>query len=167
MQKKIQIIYIHYSFSKLDSDGNIEAACNGCLNTEGMYIRFDPHNKDKAGKCGYDTSPVAHHNGLGPTLEILEQIYKDPTFPPSTPELEISLFNQGISRADLWAFATIASIEYGIDMNNIMCDDPDHLSALDLDNYPYDSSTSSSHYHYNIHYGEDDCKVIRKYINIH
>ena len=72
-----------------------------------------------------------------------------------------SLYNQGISRADLWAFATIAAVEYGINMNNIMCDDPTHLSALDTYNYPYDSGTSSSHYHYNIHYGEADCKVIQ------
>ena len=110
-----------------------------------------------------DSTTVSHHNGLGPTLEILEKIYRNPTFPLRTPEMETSLFDQGISRADLWAFATISAIEYGIDMNNIMCDDPTHLAALDTYNYPYDSGTSSSHFHYNIHHGETDCKVPIKY----
>ena len=153
------------SFRKLDADGNVEAACNGCLNTEGMNVRFDHH--EKHGPCQSDTTAVSHHNGLGPTIEILEKIYRDPTFPPRTPEMETSLFDQGISRADLWAFATISAVEYGIDMHNIMCEDPTHLAALDTHNYPYDSGTSSSHFHYNIHYGETECKVLTKYSQTH
>ena len=122
-------------------------------------MRFDHHGRTEP--CMYDTSTTSHHNGLMPTLEILEKVYRDPAYPPNTPVMPASLYNQGISRADLWAFATISAVEFGIDMNNIMCDDPTHLSALDTYNYPYDSGTSSSHYHYNIHYGESDCKVLK------
>lgn len=106
-----------------------------------MYRRFYDH----VSNCSHEDNGISEHNGLGPTLEILEQVYTDPAFPSRTPVLESSLVDMGISRADLWAFATITAVEYAIDMNNIMCSDSKHLEALDLDNYNYDSHTSSSH----------------------
>ena len=153
----------------MDGQGTIVGACNGCINTNGMYVRFDSKERDRNGKCSYDTSSVSHNNGLGPTLEILEKMYKDPSFPPRSPVMSLSLFDQGISRADFWAFATISAVEYGIEMNNIMCDDPDHLFALDKDFYSYDTSsgTSGIHRHGSIHQGESDCKVSKECSLLH
>ena len=37
------------------------------------------------------------------------------------PPLEISLRDSGKSRADLWAFAAIVAVEYGIETNNMVC----------------------------------------------
>ena len=37
------------------------------------------------------------------------------------------MYIAGKSRADLWAFATLASVEFGIETNNMVCDDPDGL----------------------------------------
>ena len=143
-------------YRKKNSAGEVVAACNGCVNTKNMYKRFYEHVND----CSHNDTNISEHNGLGPTLEILEKVYKEPSFPPSTPILEMSLFNQGVSRADLWAFAAITAVEYAIDMNNVMCRDSTHLEALDIDNYKYDSHTSESHFHFNIHMGEEDCEVI-------
>ena len=152
---------VFFSSRKVDGQGRVIGACNGCINTNGMYIRFDSKERDKNGKCSYDDSSVSHNNGLGPTLEVLERIYKDPSFPPRSPVMDLSLFDQGISRADFWAFAAISAVEYGIDMNNVMCDDPAHLSALDQDFYSYDSGTSGIHRHGSIHHGEPHCKVLK------
>ena len=38
------------------------------------------------------------------------------------PGLNISLYESGKSRADLWDFAAIAAVEFGIESNNLMCD---------------------------------------------
>ena len=149
---------------KVDHQRNSVGACDGCINTKGMYVRFDSKERTANGQCSADDSEVSHNNGLGPTLEILEKIYKDPMFPPLSTQLDSSLFDQGISRADFWAFATITAVEYGIDMNNIMCDNPDHLSALNLENYSYNSGTSGIHRHGSIHQGEPDCKVYKVFL---
>ena len=37
------------------------------------------------------------------------------------PALNVSLKDSGKSRADLWAFATMVSVEYGIETNNMVC----------------------------------------------
>ena len=33
------------------------------------------------------------------------------------------MYIEGKSRADLWAFATLVAVEYGIETNNMVCDD--------------------------------------------
>ena len=66
-----------------------------------------------------------NNNGLGYTVEVLEAIYTDPDFPLNlAPSLPTSLRDSGKSRADLWAYATILAVEYGVQTNNIQCDDP-------------------------------------------
>ena len=35
-----------------------------------------------------------------------------------------SLMESGKSRADLWALAAIVAVEFGIETNNMKCDDP-------------------------------------------
>jgi len=162
---KVLRLGFHGCFPKIDGEGKIAGACNGCLNTKGMYVRFDSRERSANGQCSADDSEVSHSNGLGPTLEILEKIYKDPKFPPLSTQLKLSPFDQGISRADFWAFAAITAVEYGIDMNNVMCDEPDHLSALNMENYRYDSGTSGIHRHGSIHHGEPDCKIPKQEFN--
>ena len=64
-----------------------------------------------------------NNNGLGYTVEVLEHIYTDSEFPKDlAPTLSVSLKASGKSRADLWALATIAAVEYGVETNNFVCD---------------------------------------------
>ena len=53
----------------------------------------------------------------------MEKIYTDPASPFGSPLLRQSLKDSGKSRADLWAFAGIVAVEFGMEMNNIACDD--------------------------------------------
>ena len=47
-----------------------------------------------------------------------------------TPNLQTSLYESGKSRADLWAFAAIVAVEFGVETNNGVCDDSlDFLNA--------------------------------------
>ena len=65
---------------------------------------------------------------MGYTVEVLEGIYTDPNFPLNlAPTLNISLRDSGKSRADLWAYATILAVEYGVETNNIQCDDSTNI----------------------------------------
>ena len=58
------------------------------------------------------------------TVEVLEGIYTNPDFPfDMAPKLQVSLKDSGKSRADLWAYAAILAVEYGVETNNIQCDD--------------------------------------------
>ena len=61
------------------------------------------------------------NNGLGMTIDVLEEIYTNPDFPKGTPDMEISLAEGGKSRADLWAFAALVAAEWGIERNNHAC----------------------------------------------
>ena len=73
----------------------------------------------------YPDVKFTDNNGLEYTVEVLEGIYTDPTFPFNlAPTLNVSLRDSGKSRADLWAYATILAVEYGVLTNNIQCDDP-------------------------------------------
>ena len=78
----------------------------------------------KYGLEQFDNVKETNNNGLGYTVELLEEIYTNPKFPKGmAPSLEISLKESGKSRADLWAFAAITAVEYGIETNNAVCDD--------------------------------------------
>ena len=58
------------------------------------------------------------------TVDVLEGIYTNPDFPfDMAPKLQVSLKDSGKSRADLWAYAAILAVEYGVETNNIQCDD--------------------------------------------
>ena len=91
--------------------------CDGCLNWDGMGTRHFNLMKREI--------PDVHktnNNGLGWTVEVLEAIYTNATFPSFAPKLQSSLKSSGKSRADLWAFATIVAVEYGVEMNNRACE---------------------------------------------
>jgi len=94
--------------------------CDGCLNWEGVGVRFD----DAPGQFKYANVGETNNNGLRFTVEVLEAIYTDPEFPKGkAPALNVSLKASGKSRADLWALAAIAAVEFGIETNNMVCDD--------------------------------------------
>ncbi|CAE7034834.1 APX1 [Symbiodinium sp. CCMP2592] len=118
--------------------------CDGCLEWTGVGERF---SRDQHGKAQLNASDDGHNNGLQPTVEILEKIYTDPTFPQKAPALPRSPKDSGISRADLWAFAGMVAVEHGILLNNLAC------QKLDLD----DTAGILSQCHPRV--GEPDCEV--------
>ena len=93
--------------------------CDGCLNWEGVGVRFG----DGTNKFKFEDVGETNNNGLRYTVEVLEHIYTNASFPKDlAPALNISLKASGKSRADLWALATIAAVEYGAETNNMVCD---------------------------------------------
>ena len=51
--------------------------CDGCLNWEGVGVRFD----DAPGQFKYANVGETNNNGLRYTVEVLEAIYTDPEYP--------------------------------------------------------------------------------------
>ena len=101
--------------------------CDGCLNFDGMgkFIR-DPMTKEE--RSG------ANNNNLLWVAQVLEAVYKNPTFGPDKIEhFETSLFDRGMSRADLWAFAGIVALETGIKKNNNYCGQPINIEGCNAD----------------------------------
>ena len=93
--------------------------CDGCLNWEGVDI---VHNTTRYAK-NLPNVDTTDNNGLGDVVRTLERVYREPNFPYGQPKLGQSLFASGKSRADLWSFAAIVGVEYGMEMNNIACND--------------------------------------------
>lgn len=92
--------------------------CDGCVNWAGVGERFDRnlHSKELPDQV------KTNNNGLEKVIKNLEDVYTETHKPWGTPKLSESLKESGKSRADLWAFAAIAAVEYGMEMNNIACD---------------------------------------------
>ena len=96
--------------------------CDGCLNWHNMGHRFPPTAEQRENTFQFDVVDKSDNNGLRLTVEVLEQIYIDKDFPEKMgPSMEVSLRDSGKSRADLWAFAAIVAVEYGIETNNMVC----------------------------------------------
>ena len=108
-------------------DGEHANGCDGCLNSEGMM--FDMKSIVN-GAYSVPQNYMTNNNGLAFTADMLEEIYTNPNFPEeldgqTMPE---SLKATGKSRADLWAFATLAAVDYGIEQQNLACDqEADHV----------------------------------------
>merc|ERR1712198_793611 len=120
-ENKILRLAFHDCAKYTDGTGG----CDGCLNWKGVGTRFeDAPNKNLYADVG-DTD----NNGLRHTVEVLEAIYTVPGFPSRSPVLTKSLKDSGKSRADLWALAGIVAVEYGIETNNMKCDDPSSVSG--------------------------------------
>ena len=67
--------------------------CDGCLNLEVVGFRFD----DAPNRFQYDNVIRTNNNGLGPTVEALEGLYTDASFPLNmAPPLNQSLQQTGI-----------------------------------------------------------------------
>ena len=64
--------------------------CDGCIN-------FDAN--------------IEENHGLQYTVAVLEKLYLEPDYPENAPNLDSSLKDLGVSRADLWAFASLVSLD--------------------------------------------------------
>ena len=109
------------------------AGCNGCLNFEGMgnIYELDTCGKGTKRDCsevaepfskGPKTGPSAtDNNNLQWVARVLEGLYKDPNYGPAGLNSEVSLFESGKSRADLWAFAGLVAVQFSTETNNHYC----------------------------------------------
>ena len=86
------------------------------------------------GRCGKSERPYttkdANNNQLRFLGLILEEVYRNKRYPEGVTELQTSLYDDGVSRADLWAFAGLVGLKYSAFLNNDACnrkkDDPEH-----------------------------------------
>ena len=105
--------------------------CNGCLNFEGMgniyleEICGTGKTKDcseVAGGIRPKTQLKTDNNNLQWVARVLEEVYKNPTFgPEKLKDFNVSLFESGKSRADLWAYAGLVAVQWGTERNNRYC----------------------------------------------
>ena len=72
----------------------------------------------------YTWKPVKKTNNqfLDRVVENLEKIYKNIDWPYINPSLEVSLYQSGKSRADLWQFAALVALEEAVERANRACD---------------------------------------------
>lgn len=73
---------------------NYGRPCDGCIN-------LDTDDQD---------GNLEHNNGLQYTVAVLEKLWLEPDFPENTPILPKSLKEMRLSRADLWAFASLVAL---------------------------------------------------------
>ena len=123
-----------------------------------MNVKHTPIVDNGKEKANIDSTD---NNGLSWPLIQLEKIYKDPTYPTGAPSLGQSLYNTGKSRADLWAFAAIVAVEYGIQTTNIACDnmqDERILKPSCIHDSGADCKVSPSR-NFKFQFGRSDCTV--------
>ena len=74
----------------------------------------------KGSRNGPDVN-VTDNNGLTNTADILEEVFINPNYPIGPPVLDMSMKDKGMSRADLWAFASLVVLPLGVNNNNYAC----------------------------------------------
>ena len=102
--------------------------CNGCLSNKNIGL-------DKRHNCtihgdSVNNSPNINQTdnaGLELTADILEEIFVNKDFPEHAETLPVSLAESGKSRADLWNFAAVVGVEWGLERNNNACDGEDWI----------------------------------------
>ena len=94
------------------TDGN---PCDGCLNMD---------------------ANLEHNNGLQYTIAVLEKLYQEPDFPFNAPTFPKSLKDMGISRADLWSYATMIALNEFFKQTQAQCSNPKRSYATTCDQYP-------------------------------
>ena len=103
----------------LHTDGT--GGCDGCINWKGMNTAGpSPHDKNDY----YKTEPIKEtdNNGMDQIVEKLELIYKTIDWPFQKESMEVSLYQSGKSRADLWQLAGLVALERTIERANRACD---------------------------------------------
>merc|ERR1719210_898199 len=78
----------------------------------------------KGSRNGPDVN-VTDNNGLTNTADVLEEIFTNPNFPTGPPALDMSMKDKRMSRADLWAFASLVAFRLGVSNNNYACQGPE------------------------------------------
>jgi len=95
--------------------------CDGCLNWKGVGKSGpSPHDKNDY----YKTEPFTEtdNNGMDQIAANLELIYTTIDWPFQNTSLEISLYQSGKSRADLWELAGLVALERTMERANRACD---------------------------------------------
>jgi len=122
-QAKFLRLGFHDCFKYADKSGG----CDGCLNFENLFVvknmeelSNDGKKRTKHAGFPYDFNSSANTN-LAATADILERIYNDKDFGYQKHYLTKSLRESGKSRADLWAFATLAAVDWFQQRNNRVC----------------------------------------------
>eukprot|EP00927_Polykrikos_kofoidii_P054108 TRINITY_DN48586_c0_g1_i1.p1 TRINITY_DN48586_c0_g1~~TRINITY_DN48586_c0_g1_i1.p1 ORF type:complete len:598 (-),score=48.31 TRINITY_DN48586_c0_g1_i1:245-2038(-) len=111
--------------------------CDGCLNWKNM-------DQDHGWRgCPGNIGTSSDNRRLDKIVEKLEDIYTK-----NLTRDTLSLRNRGKSRADLWAFAALTAVEFGIFSNNEYCDNPGLFQKHDRVKPQC-----------NVRQGENDCKV--------
>ena len=95
--------------------------CDGCLNWKGMYTET-PNPNDASHKYKFGPTNATDNKGLDGLVERLELIYTTIDWPFQSPSLTVSLYQSGISRADLWQFAGLVALEQALERANRACD---------------------------------------------
>ena len=70
----------------------------------------------------FDPMNATDNNGLQGVAEKLELIYTNIDWPFKEASLEVSLWQSGKSRADLWALAGLVALERAMERANRACD---------------------------------------------
>jgi len=91
--------------------------CDGCLNWEGVGQKLYGVNYAK----NFSNIEHGNNNGLDRIVQQLERVYTEANYPYDAKMLPQSLKESGKSRADLWSYAAIVAVEYGIESNNLAC----------------------------------------------
>eukprot|EP00927_Polykrikos_kofoidii_P006884 TRINITY_DN127_c0_g1_i4.p1 TRINITY_DN127_c0_g1~~TRINITY_DN127_c0_g1_i4.p1 ORF type:complete len:580 (-),score=76.40 TRINITY_DN127_c0_g1_i4:229-1908(-) len=94
--------------------------CDGCLNWNGVDVERFPQNVISRLTSSVDDvdEGVGANNALGDVVRELEKIYTS-KFHHSH---NLSMKQRGFSRADFWALAGIAAVEFTMAINNDVCD---------------------------------------------
>merc|ERR1711971_723257 len=103
--------------------------CDGCLNWTGMFDGYEYKGKKLLGSNVFKTPKYSmkpknatNNQFLDAVVVNLEKIYKTIDWPFKTPSLDVSLYQSGKSRADLWQFAGLVALERLIERSNRACD---------------------------------------------
>ena len=99
--------------------------CDGCLNSHFVGKSLFQDYKKKKRTYTYNDLKYTSNNGLLSTVDILEEVYTDNTFPyKSEKQLddEQTMKEKEYSRADLWAFAAMVGFKHGVKQNNLACE---------------------------------------------
>ncbi len=109
-------------------------ACDGCLNWANMATESPSANRPEH---VWQWEPVfkTDNKGLDGVVESLEKIYKTIDWPLKEPSLNISLYQAGKSRADLWQLAGLVALDLAIERANRACDLDYHGKQQVLNSY--------------------------------
>ena len=101
------------------------------FNDSKVLIRIsNPNEINEKEFYTYKPLNATDNKGLDGAARKLERIYKTIDWPFKTPSLEVSLYQSGKSRADLWQLAGLIALEQTVERANRACDLDFHQRQL-------------------------------------
>ena len=91
------------------------------MNSDGVFDET-PSNTDKSQRFFWPAKNATNNKGLDMVAEKLELIYTTIDWPFKEAGQEVSLFQSGKSRADLWQLAGLVALEQTLERANRACD---------------------------------------------